>query len=136
MSPVYEYLHDVGDDEIDSLGHVNNVAYVEWMQSAAVAHSSALGWSTRAYRLLGAGWVARSHGIEYLQSALAGDRIVVRTWIATMTRVTSIRRYKIVRLSDEQLLATAETKWAFIDFATGRPVRIPPEVSQSFEGAL
>ena len=32
-----------------------------------------------------------------------------------------------------ELLATAETNWAFIDYASNRPVRIPPEIAGAFE---
>jgi acyl-CoA thioester hydrolase len=81
---------------------------------------------------LGRGWVVRSHKIEYLQAAVAGDRIVVRTWVATMKKVTSLRRYQIHRVGDDVLLARAETNWAFINFATGQPVRIPPEIADDF----
>lgn len=132
MPAIYEYLHTVGDDEIDALGHANNVACVEWMQSAAVAHSAVQGWPGEAYRQLGSGWVVRSHTIQYHQPASAGDQIVVRTWVATMKKVTSIRRYRIVRPADGELLATAETKWAFINYVTGRPARIPREIARSF----
>ena len=44
MPPIYHHRHTVLQSEIDSLGHANNVAYVEWMQLAAVAHSAAQGW--------------------------------------------------------------------------------------------
>jgi acyl-CoA thioesterase FadM len=37
-----------------------------------------------------------------------------------------------LRQSDQVLLAIAETKWAFIDYATGNPIRIPREVADSF----
>ena len=133
MPRIFEYLHTVAENEIDALGHANNVAYVEWMQSAAVAHSAARGWPGQRYRQLGSGWVVRSHTIAYHRPAGGGEQIVVRTWVATMKKVTSIRRYRIIRRGDEQLLATAETKWAFIDYATGQPARIPREIAGSFE---
>ncbi len=133
MPEIYEYRHTVRQDEIDGLGHANNVAYVDWMQSAAIAHSAAQGWTGQRYHRLGSGWVVRSHKIDYLQPAFAGDRIVVRTWVATMKKATSLRRYRIFRQSDEILLATAETKWAFIDYGTGNPMRIPREVAESFQ---
>ena len=123
MPAIFEYHHTVCNDEIDALGHANNVCYVRWMQDAAVAHSTALGWPGQAYRRLGSGWVVRSHAIEYRQPARAGDRIVVQTWVAAFKRVTSLRRYRIVRPADAALLATAETQWAFINFATGQPAR-------------
>ena len=133
MPEIFEYLHTVADGEIDALGHANNVVYVEWMQAAAVAHSTAQGWPGERYRRLGCGWVVRSHTIEYRQPATAGDRIVVRTWVATMKKVSSIRRYRIIRRADDELLATAETKWAFIDYATGQPARIPRQIAGAFQ---
>ena len=133
MPAVFEYRHTVRQDEIDPLGHANNVVYLEWMQAAAVAHSTRQGWPGESYRQLGRGWVVRSHHIEYRQPAVAGDEIVVRTWVATMKKVSSLRRFRILRARDRETLAVAETNWAFIDYATNRPIRIPPEVAQAFE---
>lgn len=136
MPAIFEYRHTVDDREIDALGHANNVAYVDWMQAAAVAHSAAQGWPTDRYQELRLGWVVRSHKIDYLQPAFAGDQIVVRTWVATMKKVTSLRRYQIVRLADEAHLATAETLWAFVNYSTGQPTRIPREIAEAFELVL
>jgi acyl-CoA thioester hydrolase len=133
MPAVFEYHHTVRADEIDAQGHANNVCYVAWMQEAALAHSAAQGWPPAAYQRLGLGWVVRAHTIEYHQSALAGDEIVVVTWVADFKRVTSRRRYRICRRADGGLLASAETKWAFIDYTTGQPCRIPAEIASAFE---
>ncbi len=136
MSAIFHYTHRVRDDEIDAvIGHVNNLAYLKWMQTAAMAHSAARGWPTEAYRKLGAGWVVRSHEIEYLRPAFPADEIVVRTWVADFKKVSSLRRYEIVRGGGEPetLLASAATNWAFIDFATHQARRIPPEVFGAFE---
>ncbi len=132
MSAFFDYEHTVSDLEIDALNHASNVAYVEWMQAAALAHSTALGWPAERYLALGQGWVVRAHTIEYLQPAFAGDRVVVRTWVAAMRKATSLRRYVIFRKSDGRHLATAETRWAFIDYAARQPARVPPEVAESF----
>ena len=136
MPAIFEYSHAVTPDEIDPvIGHVNNLAYLKWMQSAALAHSAAQGWPTERYRKLGAGWVVRTHEIEYLQPAFAGDAIIVRTWVADLKKVTSLRCYRIVRAGPvgEVVLALAATDWAFIHFATHQPRRIPPEVAGAFE---
>ena len=132
MPALYEHHHTVSPDEIDAQGHVGNVHYVSWMQAAAVAHSSAQGWTPERYREAGAGWVVRSHLIEYLRPALNGDQIVVRTWVADFKKVTSLRKYRIIRPADGTLLARAETDWAFIG-ESGAPRRIPPELAQCFE---
>jgi acyl-CoA thioester hydrolase len=135
MLQAYEYLHTVGNDEIDEQGHANNVVYVAWMQAAAIAHSATLGWTAERYQQMGAGWVARSHTIEYLRPAYVGEEIIVQTHVADMKKVTSTRQYRILRRADRELLARAETNWAFIDYTTGKPTRIPAEMIHSFTAA-
>lgn len=133
MPAIYLHRHTVSDHEIDGQGHANNVVYVKWMQDAAVAHSSAQGWTPERYRTAGLGWVARSHFIEYRAPAFAGDEILIRTWVADMQRVSSRRQFEILRAADEALLARAETNWAFVRFADHRLMRIPPDVAEAFE---
>lgn len=130
MPDIYLHEHTVQADEIDPLGHANNVSFVQWMQDAAIAHSSAQGWPMSRYREIGMAWVVRRHTVEYLVPALRGERIVVRTWVADMQRVTSLRRYEI--LSGDRLLARAETNWAFVRTVDGRLTRVPDVVSTSF----
>ena len=132
MPAIYEFPHTVVAEEIDGQGHVNNLDYVKWMQWAAVAHSTAQNWPSRRYHEIGLGWVARSHFIEYLKPAFVDEEIVILTWVTDFRKVTSRRKYRIVRPADATLLAVAETNWAFVDLATHSPRRIPPEVYESF----
>ena len=123
MPAIFELRHTVQPSEIDGQGHVNNIEYLRWMQDAAVEHSAVQGWTSERYLDFGAVFVVKSHQIEYLQPAFAGDAIVVRTWVADMKKVTSLRRYRIVRAAGDReiVLAVAATDWAFIHFATGMP---------------
>ena len=133
MPAILKWTHTVVEHDLDGLGHANNISYLKWMQSAALAHSAAQGWPVEAYAALGCGWVVRSHFIEYLAPALLGDTILIRTWVADMGKVTSRRRFLILRDGNDTLLARAETNWAFVDYRTGSPKRIPPEISRAFE---
>jgi acyl-CoA thioester hydrolase len=131
----FDYHHVVVTEDIDELGHAGNFHYVKWMQRAAVAHSSALGWPMERYDALGAGWVVRSHRITYLKPAFEGDDVVITTWVADMKSATSLRQYRI-RNAGGELLADAETNWAFIDYGRQRPIRIPTEVRAGFADAI
>ena len=133
MPAIYEHTHTVLESEIDGQGHVNNIEYVKWMNWAAVAHSSLQGWPPERYSKVGAGWVVRTHRIDYLQAAFAGEEIVVRTWVSDFKKVTSLRKYRILRPSDNATLAVAETNWAFIGLEHHVPRRIPAELSRAFE---
>ena len=129
----FEFRRVVEDAELDILGHVNNVEYVRWMQDAAVAHISSLGWPTSRHLENGFVWVAHSHAIQYRQPAMAGDAIVVRTWVENMRKVRSLRKYEIFRETDNALLAKAETDWALLRTSDQRPMRIPKEIVAIFE---
>lgn len=135
MPAVFFWEHTVCEDEIDEQGHVNNLEYIRWMQSAAVAHSSAQGWSAERYLDEGSAFVVRSHTIEYLAPSFSGESIVVETWVTGFQKVTSVRKYLIRRADDQQLLARAETNWAYIGRQHGVPRRIPRELIDSFEPA-
>jgi len=131
MPGVHEQRRSVQDVEIDELGHVNNLRYIEWMLAAAVEHSVAVGWPAERYRELGNAWVVRSHAIEYLRPAFAGDEIVVRTWVCEMGKVSSKRKYAIVR-ADGQLLARAETLWVFVSRRGHTLDRVPAQLREAF----
>jgi acyl-CoA thioester hydrolase len=132
MDAIYQVELKVPDTAVDGNGHVNNVAYVQWMQDAAIGHSEATG-CTRMTRACGAIWVVRTHHVEYLRPAFGGDVLTVQTWVADWRRVRSLRRYKFIRAADGIVLAQGETDWVFVDALTGRPRAIPPEIGQVFQ---
>ncbi len=120
------------DSDLDGQGHVNNAAYLRWMDRAAYAHSAAVGYDREAYARLGATFVVRRHEIDYLVPAYAGDRIIVATWPRQMSKATALRRHQIVRAGDGITLARAMTTWVFIDPRTGRPRRMPQAMIRAF----
>jgi acyl-CoA thioester hydrolase len=131
MEPVYRLEITVPATVVDRNHHVNNIAYLQWMQDAAIQHSAAAG-CTALTRALGATWVVRTHRIEYLAPAFAGDVLSVLTWVANFRKVRSLRRYKIIRTTDRKILAQGETDWVFVDAETGRPRAIPREITAAF----
>jgi len=115
---------------IDENGHVNNVAYLQWMQEIAVEHYAALGGS-EAQKPFGT-WFVREHRIEYFLPTFAGEEIQVRTWVENIRRVRSLRKYEFVRKHDGKILAKGETDWVFVDTKTGKPVAIPDQIRAVF----
>lgn len=130
---VHSKRFPVPPDAIDQQGHVSNLAYVAWMQDLAIEHSAAAGWPMERYLALGAGWVVRSHFIEYLRPAFAADDIEAHTWVPEFTRRSTPRRFLFLRQADRQPLARAETRWVFVDLTTGRRRPLPDELLAAFE---
>src|SRR5690242_15458146 len=124
---VFQREFTVPSEVIDANGHVNNVAFVQWMQDIAIGHFESLG-GVEPMRVAGGAWVARTHHIEYLASAFAGERLRAVTWIHDLSRVRSLRRYEFHR--GEKLLVRGETDWVFVNAATGKPLAIPDSIKQ------
>lgn len=128
----HEITRVVAEADIDELGHASNLVYVRWVIDAAVSHSSALRLSPAEYRQRGQSFVVRRHTIDYLRPSVLGNRIVVETRV-TALRGTTSERETVMKTADAGLLvAHAHTLWAFMDLASGRPVRIPPDIRAAF----
>jgi len=134
VSSIYTKIFSIPRSAIDDNGHVNNVAYVQWMQDIAIEHYEAIG-GVNPMQLIGATWVVREHKVEYLLPAFEGDDIEIRTWVENVRRVRSLRKYEFIRKSDGKTLVRGETDWVFVDASTGAPRAIPDEVHKVFSGA-
>ena len=125
----------VAPDDIDVLGHANNVSWVRWVQDMATSHSDAVGLDLPTYRKLGVVWVVRRHDIEYLAPAFVGEEIRATTWVAQVGATSSLRRTVFRRERDGVELARAETTWVLVD-GRGKPVQVPPALREPFERVL
>jgi acyl-CoA thioester hydrolase len=119
-------------EDIDFLGHASNIAYLRWIQDAAVAHSEAMGLGFEAYQRLGAIFVIRRHEVDYLRPLLRGDRVEARTWISSVMGAKVHRTSEFAREVDGTVAARAVTTWGYVEITTGRPTRIPDEVRRAF----
>jgi len=127
---IYKQTFTIPPESIDANGHVNNVAYVQWMQDIAVEHYSSIGGVEA--QGPDATWVVREHKIEYLLPAFAGEEIEIRTWVENVRRVRSLRKYEFFRKSDLRMLVKGETDWVFVDVKTGSPRAVPEAVVNIF----
>ena len=118
----------IHEDDIDALGHVNNVVYLRWVQEAAVAHWRSEAPLAAQQALV---WVVVRHEIDYKLAAELEDEIVARTWVGR-ARATFERLTEIVRASDGKTLARARTLWCPIDTRTGKPTIVSREIRNLF----
>jgi acyl-CoA thioester hydrolase len=126
---VFELEISVELADIDQLGHVNNVAYVRWVQDAAVAHWTGLAPFEDQQKLV---WVVLRHEIDYKQAAHFGDDVIARTWVGSASWVRFERFTEMLRAKDRAVLAKARTLWCALDATTGKPTAVSPAVRELF----
>ena len=127
--PYFDLPHTVTADEIDAQQHVHNLRYLQWTLWAAGEHTKALGWDAEDQLAKGVGWVVREHQIEFRVAALAGDEIIIRTWVHDLQRFASRRKFVICRPSDQSILARGMTRWVFVDLVNHRVLKIPDDAA-------
>ena len=131
-SPIFSYSFTIPENVIDDNGHVNNVAYVQWMQDAAIRHGQERLAGYNGFNLENATFVAREHRIKYLSPAFVGEELEIRTWVDEIRRVQAHRRYEFIRNSDGKVIVKGETVWVYINIETGRPMALPANFLELF----
>lgn len=119
----------VQPDDIDQLGHVNNVVYLRWVQDAATAHWFAAATPEEKQSLF---WVVVRHEIDYKRPTFAHDTVIARTWVGTAAPRAFERHTELRRQADGKLLARARTLWCPIDAATHQVAQVAPETFARF----
>lgn len=130
--PKFTLPMQVPEADIDRQGHVNNVAFVRYIQDIAVAHWRHLAPADvqTAYT-----WVVRRHEVEYLRPAFLGEELILRTWVGEPSGATWERFTEVLRAGEDKPLVAARTVWVLLDAATSRPRRVDASFLAIFAAA-
>jgi len=119
--------------DIDAYNHVNNSVYLSWFDSAAWAHSAALGIPLEECTRIRRGMAAHRAEIDYQRAAVLGDRVSVATWIvSTDNKLRVERRFQVRRVPDGETLARARTDYVCINLDSGRACRMPESFAKRY----
>ena len=123
------HLYRIGIDpaDIDFMGHVNNAAYLKWVQHAVVSHWEKLAPAEAVARHL---WVALRHEITYRKPAFLTDEVMAQV---VLEKVHGARAfYQTLIKRGEEVLAEVKSSWCCLDAATLKPSRIAQDVAERF----
>lgn len=115
--------------DIDELGHVNNAVWVRWIQDLATAHWNAVAAPEHIAAYV---WMVTRHEIDYRGNIGAHESVTGRTWISDPRKGAQFDRNVEFIDAQGKAIVRAKTRWAMIDKASGRLVRVPAEVAAPF----
>lgn len=114
------YELTVQPSHLDHVTHVNNAVYAGYLEDGAFALFAAHGWPLA--RMLAAGGALRIRwlDIEYLNDALAGDQLVVHSWVpdpdgfdAGGETPSSARVLQVIVRADDTHVMRAQSDWVW-----------------------
>ena len=124
-------------EDVDALGHANNVSYVRWLERCAWQHSESLGLSMTEYRELDRAMVVFRHEIDYLAAAYQEEVLAVGTWIVESDdRLRLVRQFQIIRPADGCTLLRARSTYVCMALSSGKARRMPAAFVEHYGGVM
>ena len=96
--------------DVDSIGHVNNAAYLDVLMDAALGPLARAGWGLDRLATAGLAPFVSACDIEYLDGAVWGDALWVTTWMAPAPRGFEVVQH-LGRADADDVLVRARTRW-------------------------
>jgi acyl-CoA thioester hydrolase len=111
--------------DMDAYGHVNNVAFLRYLEEARIDLMFRLGSAEGGATFSGGSVVAR-HEIDYLRPLVHRHApVAVETWVSDITAASMTVRYEVK--DEESVYARAATVVVPYNLAAERPRRITAE---------
>jgi acyl-CoA thioester hydrolase len=122
-----EVTLDVAWGEMDALGHVNNVRYIAWAETARIAFFEKLGMSTRATDPVGP-ILARMEN-DYLEPVEYPARVTVGIRLARVGNTSLTLEHEIWHAgAPDRVVARGRAVVVLINYETQEKVRVPDAV--------
>lgn len=123
---VYETHIPLRWGDMDSYGHVNNATFITYLEQARVNAFASRAGERTGLEMLRSGIVVVEHQIRYRrQVPFSAVPLRARLWVDDVKSAFYVTAYELWNDAPDvpELAATATTKLAPINFATGRPRR-------------
>jgi len=119
--------------DIDSMRHVNNAVYLEYVEECGMQVLAAHGWPVQRMDAEKVAILVRKNHIRYVQPALLDEELEIRTWASDVRRSTAVRYYHIHRAGVEAPIVEVHALGVWVNLKTGRPARWPEAFMQDFK---
>jgi len=113
--------------DCDSLDHVNNSAYVAYVQHAVAERLAGQGLAADWSESGPCRWVMQDLAIEYRLASSFGDRLAAQIWLAEAETIRPMFGCEITRLNgdDRQVVVRSQSRWQRLEAGSGQPVSLP-----------
>jgi acyl-CoA thioester hydrolase len=126
--PIYTY-------QIDFLGHVSNIVYIQWMEIGRLKLMETVGMPVHQIAKQGFAPVLMHTEIAYHHMLVMGDTVVMELWLSELKKISARLEFRFYNQTGTAV-ASGSQKGVIIDLKEMRPRRLHPEEQQLFEPYL
>ncbi|MFV8571169.1 tol-pal system-associated acyl-CoA thioesterase [Marinobacter sp. SBS5] len=135
-APAFELPIRVYIEDTDAGGIVFHAKYLHYMERARTEWVRSQGVGLRAGLEQNVSYVVQKMALHYAAPAKLDDQLLVTAEPIAFSRVWMTFRQQVLRAGDRQLLCDAEVRVACIALDTGKPRRLPDNMSVILKNVL
>jgi acyl-CoA thioester hydrolase len=111
----------------DAFGHVNNVVYFRWMESARIAYFRSAGFGDMMSNQ-GAGPILASIKCDFRRQLTYPDTLIVSASIASIGRTSMKMAHLVYSTAQQAVAAEGDSVIVMFDYQTQRPMPVPDAI--------
>lgn len=115
--------------DMDAFGHVNNVVYIQWFESARIDLLNTMSTSV-SMKAGGIAPILASIKCDYKKQLHFPDTVHIGSRIGKVGRTSVEIEHAIYSQQLEQVAAVGASVMVVFDYASNRPVRVPEELKE------
>ncbi len=119
--------------EIDSIGHVNNSVYLNYLEHARVEFMRVAGFSLNEIETRGVFPVMVNVNINYKKPAFVYDELELTCKVVKVGRSSVTDEINVYNAKTGELLCESNNTYVFVDGKTNKSVPIPSDFLESLE---
>ncbi len=114
--------------DMDAMGHVNNIIYLQYLESARVGYFEGKCWNSRDTSPSRQGPVVASQTFNYRRQLHYPAEVEVGVACTEVRQRSFILSYGVFRKGSVELIGDGSSVLVWLDYAAGHAVEIPPDV--------
>jgi len=116
--------------DMDALGHVNNVVYLQYLESARIGFFEAKGRNSVDIGATGQGPVVVSQTFNYRRQLRYPAEVEVGVACNEVRRRSFVLSYGVFRKGTDELIGDGSTVLAWLDYVADKAVEVPSDVRE------
>jgi len=121
--------------QIDYVGHLNNIIYIEWMEIGRTKLLEFIGLTFDKLEAENIAPILVSTEIHYKKSLYLSEKVKIEVWVSELKNASAIMSFNFYN-SKNELTAYGFQKGLFINRVSNKPHRLSPEQKKLFEKVL
>lgn len=129
---IYQENFTVKLKNVDNNLILTSTGLLEMLESIAGDHSDSLGFGFNNISINGATWILLNWKVKILKKATYKDKLTIQTWSRKISKCFAYRDFRVLD-SNNNIVAIASSKWAYMNINNLRPLRITDEMIDLYQ---